>query len=178
MFNVFDLDMADPAFSSLDLWNGRRLVVRVCPSCSLYFKRYWVVEMHGIRVVGGERDGGRILQDVRPPYPRRVIELLPLVADDYPTTPGRVHALQTRNHGDGIYHQIGGIPFRGGYPEMDCCVCGKPMRFCGIVDYDDLNVPLYEDDERRPVALIIGDYACLNVFTCRDCATVGAALVR
>lgn len=50
------------------------------------------------------------------------------------------------------------------------------MRFAGIVDYDDLNAPLYEkydNGDQEPVALVIGDMDSLHYFTCPEGAVVG-----
>jgi hypothetical protein len=178
MFHVFDLDLADPLVAGLHVWDRERLVVRVCPSCALYFEPYWVVEGVVPVVIGGARDGGRILQDVRPPYPCRAIELRVLHDDDYPTTPERARALRSRLYDDGVYHQLGGVPVRGGFAQLECCTCARPMKFAGVVDYDDLNVPLYEDDDRRPVALVIGDGDCLDLFTCAECGVVGLSWAK
>lgn len=98
---------------------------------------------------------------------------MPLIAEDYPTTEELAVELSLRKRHDGVYHQLGGVPFRGGYDELPCCKCKCPMNFAGCVDYDDLNVPLYEGEQREPIALIIGDRDCLNIFTCKDCACIG-----
>ena len=70
------------------------------------------------------------------------------------------------------HEQIGGKPIKGKDVELACVECGENMRFAGILDYDDLNVPLYED-EHRPVALIIGDSDCINFYTCLSCQVIG-----
>jgi hypothetical protein len=43
------------------------------------------------------------------------------------------------------------------------------MSFFGIVDYDDLNVPLSENGG-TPVALIIGDRDYMTLLSCPECA--------
>jgi hypothetical protein len=45
------------------------------------------------------------------------------------------------------------------------------MQFAGIVDYDDMHVPLYSNNE--PLALVIGDVDCLHLFTCQKCSMLG-----
>lgn len=172
MFPVFDLDASDPQIAALNIWGKERLSIYVCPSCALYMKPYWVVLKNSPNVVGGERDGGEIMQDIQMPYGCRNVELRHLTAEDYPVNRQLISSFHSREHGSGVYHQIGGIPYRGGYDELECCCCGSLMKFAGCVDYDDLNVPLYEG-EGQPVALIIGDSDCLNWFTCTVCRVVG-----
>jgi hypothetical protein len=173
LFPVFKLSMSDKRIRDLKLWNEEFLQVLVCPSCALCMEPYWILFRDGkIAIRGGERDGGGILQDINTPYESRLIKLEPLVAEDYPLTEKSHKAFIRRMRPPGIYHQIGGLPNRGGYADMTCCECGKSMSFAGIVDYDDSNVPLTENDH-EPVALIIGDMNWLHYFTCAACAVIG-----
>lgn len=172
LFPVFDLDCSDPKIIELQLWPDPRIIVFVCASCALYMRPYWIEYDKNIRIIGGERDGGRILQDVAENYTARTIQLVKLDTIEFPTTEEYSKNLDLRKIGSGIYHQIGGLPFRGGYDEIECTNCHGPMKYAGCIDYDDLHVPLYENDG-QPVALIIGDYDCLNWFTCCRCKTIG-----
>jgi hypothetical protein len=177
LFPIFKLDLRDKRVRDLGLWAKEYLQVLVCPSCAFYTKPYWIRFHSGvIEVRGGRRDDGKILQDIVTPYESRVIKLESLVAEDYPLSKQSVLAFHTRTRPPGVYHQIGGLPKTRGYDEMNCCDCGKSMRFAGIVDYDDLNAPLYEkydNGHQEPVALVIGDMDSLHYFTCPECAVIG-----
>jgi hypothetical protein len=171
IFPVFRIDNQDPSVAALELWDLPLLQVLVCPSCALYMEPYWVrFDDDAITIEGGERDGGDVLQKIESPYEVRPIELESL--DTGIITDSTRLRLLSREIPPGIYHQLGGEPFRGSLQPLSCYRCSNVMIFAGIVDYDDANVPLYEP-VRRPVALIIGDGDCLHFFTCRSCAVVG-----
>jgi hypothetical protein len=173
LFPVFQLSLSDKRVRDLGLWGREFLQVLVCPSCALYMEPYWILfRDSSVEILGGERDGGDILNSINTSYESRGIILEPLVAEDYPLTEQSLEAIVKRQRPPGVYHQIGGLPHRGDYDEMSCHSCGQLMRFAGIVDYDDLNVPLYENDH-EPVALIIGDMNWLHYFTCAKCSAIG-----
>lgn len=46
------------------------------------------------------------------------------------------------------------------------------------MDYDNLNAPLYDDEDRRPLALVVGDLRCLNLLTRLGCSVIGLRLPR
>jgi hypothetical protein len=167
LFPVFRLSVGDPSVRRLELWPEGLLEVLVCPRCALYLSPYWVHYGDGRATVhGGRRDGGEVIQGIDHPYDSRAIELRPLALGD--------------GEGGGARrprHQLGGTPFRRSASGMTCVVCGEPMRFAGVVDDDDENVPLYENGG-TPVALVIGDCDCLHVFTCSACRVVGLSLAR
>jgi hypothetical protein len=171
LFPVFRLSLADPRVADLGLWNQSSLQLLSCPFCGLYMEPYWVCFHSTIEVIGGERDGGQLLNPyINLPYDQRRIRLVALRPSDFPSTEETCHAHRTRAKPPGVYHQIGGVPFR--YSKMACCKCKQPMIFAGIIDDDDLNVPLYEGN-RQPVALVIGDNDRLYFFTCVKCHIIG-----
>jgi hypothetical protein len=178
LFPVFRLNLADDRVARLRLWDLPFLNVLVCPCCALSMEAYWTRFGPEIEVMGGERDGGQLLNpDIDVPYETRAMRLVALKSDDYPLTEETIAAHGRRIRAPGVYHQLGGLPFRYSAawdwpPVMNCCACDKSMTFAGVVDYDTLNVPLYERGG-HPVALIIGDNDCLYWFTCRKCHTIG-----
>jgi len=178
LFPVFKLDNSDPAVADLGLWRMPFLQVLVCPACALYMEPYWVrFSVDEVVIHGGERDTGEVLQEIESPYESRPIRLRQLAEEEDAMTAASRQALLNRDVPPGIYHQLGGQPFRGSRDPLVCVVCSRTMAFGGIVDYDDSNVPLYEP-VRRPVALIIGDGDCLHYFTCRDCDVIGVRWQR
>ncbi len=138
-----------------------------CPSCAHHLAPYWV-RLRKMEVIGGLKDGGEVMVDVCRPYKARLIELREIF--EIPT-------FLDRNADCGIYHQIGGAPIVGKSQIMECCDCGRPMKFAGILDSDDLNVPLYENAE-SPLSLMIADSNCLNVYACVSCAVLGMQIAR
>jgi hypothetical protein len=172
-FTVFSLDTADPLVSmAIGGWAFRYLEVFVCPACAFYMEPYWAAfSQTGVSFTGGLLDGGEVIQEIDTPYITRSIRIEPLVGADYPTSRNRISALNRRQIPPGIYHQIGGLPIRE-KPVLTCPVCLSAQRFLGIVDYDDQNVPLYENGG-QPVALIIGDRDQLNLYLCATCSVIG-----
>jgi hypothetical protein len=153
LFSMFSLATDDEHLRVLRLWRLPRLELLVCPRCALFMKPYWVVySAKSARVLGGERDGGETLSNIEYPFQsrRRVT----------------ISRIRSRKH---VMHQLGGPD---GSQHLHCASCRKPMRFGGVIGYDDQNVPLYEEGH-RPVALIIGDCDSLYWFTCLDCAAIG-----
>jgi len=136
-------------------------------------KPYWLRYVDKeIEVIGGDRSSYEVLQNVENVDRIRAISLRPLTEDDDPSSDIVMTGYRSRSREEGVYHQIGGKPFRGHDQKLDCPDCGLAMQFAGILDSDDLNVPLYED-QHRPVALIIGDGDCINFYTCQRCRVVG-----
>jgi hypothetical protein len=173
LFPVFKISNSDPAVRALGIWTLPVLQVLVCPACALYMEPYWILfSEDAVSIEGGERDGGKILQEIEAPYSSRMITLRQLGEEESPESDEVREALLSRKVAPGVYHQLCGLPFRRDEGPLSCCVCSKPMLFGGIVDSDDLNVPLYEP-VKRPVALIIGDSDCLHFFTCAQCSVVG-----
>ena len=173
MFPAINLKFPDPMLSSIVEWKAPFLRILFCPSCALYMAPYWIKHVgEKVEIIGGYRDGGEILQNIETPYLCREISLKPLDAGDYPVDEEKLEKLLARSRDPGVYHQIGGLPIKGHHDRLNCCNCEKEMKFLGILDYDDLNVPLYENDH-IPVALIIGDYDSLNIFSCEMCSVIG-----
>lgn len=172
LFPAISLSFSDPRLGEIIPWREAHLHVLFCPACAFYMRPYWIRHRAGLEVVGGYRDGGEILQRIELPYKAREIALLPLRADDYASDADKEARLLERRHPPGVYHQIGGEPIRGQTDNVECCDCGKQMSFAGILDYDDLNIPLYEEGH-SPVSLIIGDSDSMNIYSCVDCSVLG-----
>ncbi len=167
LFPALDLDFRDPRLAVLSLWNLPRLTVYFCPACFLYTEPFFIeYTPTGPRVHGGYRDGGQVIHHICLPYEWRPIELTTLPATvDLP-------AILSRQAGEGVYHQIGGAPSLSPSTLTACPLCTQEMKFAGILDNDDLNIPLYEDDH-RPISLIIGDEDCMHLYTCTECHVLG-----
>ena len=173
-FPVFSLNMGEASLRALALWDETTLQLLVCPSCALYMKPYWTrfaPDGTIAEVSGGERDGTQ-LQEIESPYEARPVRTVKLADEDYPLTEETIAVYRNRTKEPGVYHQVGGVPPWGGARSLACSWCEVEMRFGGIIDYDDLNVALYEP-VRQPVALIIGDSDCLHWYSCRGCRAIG-----
>jgi hypothetical protein len=116
-----------------------------------------------IVVLGGERDGGEVVHDITKPYRAREITLCPL--ESVPESM------------DVPLHQFGGIRPNPSIPALPCALCSQEMRFIGVLAYDDLNVPLYENGD-SPVALIIGDNDRMYLEVCETCQCIGLQWVH
>ena len=172
MFPAFNFSFPDCDLHSIIKWKSPSLHVLFCPFCALYMAPYWIRHVEGgVEIVGGYMDGGEILQNIETPYACREISLVRLGEADYPLNEYAVKDLLERRREPSVYHQIGGMPIKGKDNKMACCDCAKVMGFIGVLDYDDLNVPLYEEDH-SPVALIIGDYSSLNIYCCDQCSVL------
>jgi hypothetical protein len=173
LFPVFKLNLQDNRIKNLGLWEEKYLQILVCASCPLYLQPYWVwFKSDTIEIVGGLRDKSSISAYIEYPFEVRIITLEKNPEPDDKTMSEFREKFSRRSIPPGVYHQIGGIPVFNCYQSLKCLHCKKPMKFAGIVDYDDLNVPLYEVGH-VPVALIIGDSDSLYFFTCRQCNIVG-----
>lgn len=180
MYPAFNLNLNFPEVDlhSVIEWKESSLHILFCPFCALYMAPYWLRhKKDNIEIVGGYRDGGEIIQEIETPYACRQISLLPLADEDYPDDDSSLQNLLERRREPGVYHQLGGTPIKGQNEHLNCCDCGCEMKFIGVLDYDDLNVPLYEQGH-SPVALIIGDYDALNLYSCIKCAVVGVKWVK
>jgi len=178
LFPAINLSFSDYRLEEILKWKMAELHVLYCAYCAFYMEPYWLKhESNLVLITGGFRDGGEMLQNINQPYNCREIDLTPLVEEDYPDNVEFKNLLLKRKRAPGVYHQIGGVPLKDINYIMACCSCSKQMPFCGVLDYDDLNVPLYEDNE-NPVALIIGDYDSMNMYACTDCSVIGLKWAR
>lgn len=178
LFPAMNFLFPDKILGSIIEWSNSSLRVLFCPFCAFYIEPYWIRHREeNIEIVGGYRDGGEILQKIQTPYRCREILLSSLALEDYPSDEKKLSDLLGRLREPGVYHQIGGSPIRGQHDHLECCDCAQKMKFAGILDYDDLNVPLYEE-VHAPVALIIGDYASMNIFSCGECSVIGLKWTR
>lgn len=151
LFPALNLCFDDPQLAALDLWTGYAHVL-VCPACAHYMKPYVIHHQPTLRVTGGELDGGDVIQGIELPYKARLLQLRSM----------------TSARGQIPGHQVGGEPPNRCPGAKACPSCQAPMSFFGILDYDDLNGPLYEDGG-NPVALIIGDQDYLAITSCKNC---------
>jgi hypothetical protein len=120
---------------------------------------YWIQHTEkAATILGGVRDGGEILGNITRPFKARQISLWPLDSVSGTT--------------DIPPHQLGGQKPNPKIPTLICALCSQPMRFFGILAYDDLNVPLYENGD-SPVSLIIGDYDAMYMDICENCHCIG-----
>lgn len=172
LFPAINLTFSDPLLRTIVDWKLNTLHILICPFCAFYMEPYWIKhEADSVEIFGGFRDGGLVLQNINLPYECREISYTPLEIEDYPENPSFKAALLKRERKPGVYHQLGGLALKDADCVVTCCSCASAMAFCGILDYDDLNVPLYED-VKSPVALIIGDYDSMNVYACVECSVI------
>jgi hypothetical protein len=179
MFPAINIDCHDLDVAVLDGWRQRYLNVLFCPFCDFYMKPYWIRFDRGLvaDIRGGAASPGNILQNIETPYGIREIRLCELASEDSSNNNNALDMLRERKTPPGVYHQLGGLPIRGESLGILCPYCGEMMPFAGILDYDDLNVPLYEDGH-RPVALIIGDFDSINFYICTKCSSLGFLWVQ
>lgn len=172
-FPVFNIDCTSDICKKLDIWELQRFIAYVCPACALYMDPYWI-QYDGdsvVDVIGGYREDASKIQNIETPYSVRSITLSEIDTEVYLST--EVNDLYSnRKAENGVYHQLGGIPITQLPDSMICPRCSNVMDYAGIIDYDDLNVPLYEDNH-RPVALIIGDLDSIYLYTCKQCSIIG-----
>jgi hypothetical protein len=174
MFPAINIDCSDQDIRSLEVWDAQYLNVLFCPFCAFYMKPYWIKyrQVKVVEIIGGDTSSNRILQNIETPYVTRAIGLRKLKTEDDPRSDAVHKAYRMRTKPPGVYHQVGGFPINRNDEPLKCPICSLDMRFAGILDYDDLNVPLHEDNH-RPVSLIIGDQNSINYYTCRNCLVVG-----
>jgi hypothetical protein len=178
MFPALNLDFADSSLLPLGVWPQRYLNVLFCPFCGFYMKPYWIkYSAHGVDIVGGDCSSQKVIQKIEMPYSISTISFRELNDDERPSNPSVRRSYISRTREEGVYHQVRGEPIKGQNEQLTCPDCGTGMAFAGILDYDDLNVPLYESSH-KPVALIIGDGDCINWYTCIRCLVVGLKWVH
>jgi hypothetical protein len=179
MFPIFDIDTKAVDLTLFKNWNSTRIIVFVCPSCFLYMEPYYIFQedAKAPQIMGGFRDEGEVVNHIDFPYTFRSLRLRELVKGELADSQEQIGQYVSRHIENGIYHQLGGLPFKGVNSHLECCNCGTSMSFAGIVDYDDLTVPLYENNG-EPVSLIIGDSDCLNIYICPECSILGLLWVQ
>lgn len=145
------------------------LTLYVCVECALHLSNYSVRYERSRRIVNGGYRNAPAYRKIDTPFQSRAVKLV-CIEKDFWTDGVRIEEYAERLLLNGIYHQIGGQPLRKPrQPLEQCSHCSELVQFFGVIDYDDQNVPLYEDG--RPLALDIGDLNCLNVYLCNFCAT-------
>ena len=170
MFPAINLTFPNFIIARLGNFERRTVNILFCPTCALYMEPYWIKKSgKNFEIIGGHRDGGDILQNINDNYRCRKIEVEGFLSESAEAIKGQ--------SAPGNFHQIGGRPRKIDSVKMPCCDCGKVMKFFGVLDYDDCNIPLYENDD-SPVALIIGDYDSMNIYSCDICDVIGLAWIR
>ncbi|WP_116808200.1 hypothetical protein [Steroidobacter cummioxidans] len=147
------------------------LSLDVCPSCSHSLNNYYVtIEAAGRKAAGGFMDEGGPVWELDLPFGSRRVDLQPISVSFWDDLDAQEEYLSRRLL-EGVYHQVGGRAVKTCRDPIDECQrCGGRVDFFAVIDYDDLNVPLYE--EAQPRSLIIGDMRSLNVYLCRQCPTI------
>jgi hypothetical protein len=153
------------------------LSLDVCPNCSHSLNNYYVtVEAGGRKAVGGFMDEGGTRWEIDMPFRCRQVDLQPIQVSFW-DDPDAQEEYLTRQLLEGVYHQVGGQPVKPCRDPIDeCQYCGGSVEFFAVIDYDDLNVPLYEGTEPR--SLLIGDMRSLNVYLCRQCPTINYGITQ
>lgn len=175
MCAFFSFDNRDPRISSLGIWNLDRLDVFVCVDCDLIYGDYWVTFGDTISIASGKTwTEGRMMQ-IDKPFQVCSVALVPLEAEDFPTT-ARLHRLLKSGHRlPRVLHQVGGVPYASGYASMMCIHCNLPMQFAGVICTDEIF--RYFSEKGRSRCFRIGDGDCLHYFTCQTCCTIGTQFV-
>jgi hypothetical protein len=174
MFPAINIDCLDRRLTSFVQWQERYINVLFCPFCDFYMKPYWLRFENGrvVDISGGKIGIRTVLQNIETPYRIREACLRELTPEERPTSDFIRNQYRRRAIPPGVYHQLGGLPITGDRLFSVCPYCDAKARFAGILDYDDLNIPLYENSH-KPVALIIGDGNSMNFYICMKCTALG-----
>jgi hypothetical protein len=179
MFPAITLDFHDPLLRGLQIWNHPTLTLLFCPSCAFFMTPYYIDAQTGSVIAGGRLDGGKLVNPyMETIYESRTLHLAsPQALESAEAFLTSLKDYRSRRMEEGVYHQIGGLPIFGRHISMVCCKCSSHMIFGGILDYDDLNIPLYESNH-QPVSLIVGDKNSMNYYLCRSCSIIGMAWAK
>lgn len=169
MFPVFTIKRAIAGLPQDEIYDEHGFItIDVCPSCSHSLQNYYVKNDGALRVAYfGFIDKLGPSNYIDQPFESRSVKLTPVPLhfwgdDDFLTK------YFDRKLLAGVLHQLGGKKMKKErVPLEKCLCCGDKLTFFATVDYDDLNIPIYENQEAR--ALIIGDMQSLNVFSCESC---------
>lgn len=150
---------------------GGWMTLDVCPHCPHWLSNYVVHYRQGRRSAsGGYRTGTGRDNLIDMPFQSRSVRLQMIDQRLWATGDEREDYYH-RRYLEGVYHQLGGERLRADQePCQSCENCNSALLFFGVIDNDDLNVPLYAGGE--PHSLIIGDMKSLNMYVCEACASV------
>lgn len=153
------------------------LSLDVCPNCAHSLNNYYVtIEAGGRKAEGGYRYEGGPAMEIDLPFRCRQVDLTPIQATFW-DDPDAQEEYLGRQLLEGVYHQVGGRAVKACRDPIDQCQrCGGSVEFFAVIDYDDLNVPLYEGG--APRALVIGDLRSLNVYLCQQCPTLNYGITE
>lgn len=172
MFPVFTLNKEAGIFpENPNFYRAERITLDVCASCSHSLKNYYIKFEDGVRTAHlGYIDGRGVSNKIDKPFQSRKVSLLEVAESEW-RNQNFVEMIRNKAILDGVLHQLGGVKLLEEVdPISSCLCCGGELSFFAKIDYDDLNVPLYEDGE--PSALIIGDMGSLNVYFCDLCSSL------
>ena len=149
----------------------------VCAACTHSLKNYKIDYSSGNKIVsGGYISDHKVSDQLDLPYKCRAVEINPI--PDYFFADKQVLGdYLTRKLKSGVYHQLGGVQLKEDKRPVEFCKDSDcELEFLACIDYDDLNVPLYEGGE--PFCLVIGDMQSLNVRMCRKCCILSYSITE
>jgi hypothetical protein len=172
MFPAFTIRRDIPDMPDADIYDDNGYAtLDVCASCSHSLTNYYTQLKNGTRTAYlGYLDhcGPSMLIDQG--IASRAVALIKVEQEQW-EDPDFVEDYLDRRLLEGVLHQLGGKKMKNERkPLTQCLCCGGHLRYFGTVDYDDLNMPIYEGGEPR--ALVIGDMQSLNVFLCDACSAL------
>lgn len=169
MFHVFSIHRSVGGLPNADIYDEKGfLVLDVCPACSHSLRNYFIKVEGPQRIAGGGYiDGKGASNFIDKPYRNRAVTLIPIPENSWDSD-DFIDDYRNRKLLNGVLHQLGGKKIKSERNPLSSCICcGGSLDYLATIDYDDLNVPLYE--KSNPCALVIGDMQSLNVFVCSDC---------
>ncbi|QJD99467.1 hypothetical protein HH212_05065 [Massilia forsythiae] len=172
MFPVFSIHKSINGMPDLNFYDELGYVTMdVCPFCSHSLKNYFVRIDNGNRVAaGGYIDGNGPSNFIDTPFESRAVTLV-AVAESVWNEKEFLEKYAKREILGGVRHQLKGKKIKNEVqPLKNCMCCGGKLEYFATIDYDDLNIPLYE--KKEPRALIIGDMKSLNVMACMECGSL------
>jgi hypothetical protein len=172
MFPAFTIRRDIPGMPDADIYDENGFAtLDVCASCSHSLKNYYT-KVDGAKRTAhlGYVDGLGPSNYIDTPYGSRAVAFIDVAHDQWQDA-AFAEKYMDRCLLNGVLHQLGGEKMRDErVPLAECMCCGGNLTYFGTVDYDDLNMPIYEGGE--PLALVIGDMRSLNVFLCDACSAL------
>lgn len=173
MFPIFSVNKKASCAPKFDYFYVKDFfILDVCPSCSHGLKNYYVRYEQDVRIAGGGFiDGKGPSNYIDQPFESRTVKINPIDVDLW-SDASFINNILDRKFFDGVCHQLGGLKLKQERNPLTACLCCKSeqISYIGTIDYDDLNIPLYE--KGKPCALIIGDMQSINVYACNECRSL------